>query len=115
MPDPSENNSSNSRFGNRDNRNRDKPVLALDKLFDKPPPHSLLAEMALLGGMILDPTIIHDVISVLKSPEAFFLESHAAIYAALIKTYDQKQAGNLVLLAEALADNSQLDSVGGLK
>ena len=34
---------------------RERIVLPLDKLFDKPPPHSLLAEMALLGAMILDP------------------------------------------------------------
>jgi replicative DNA helicase len=92
-----------------------RPVLALDKLFDRPPPHSLIAEMALLGGMVLEPSVIHDVISVVKSPEAFFLEAHAAIYAALLKTYDQKQTGNLALLAQELDDGRLLESVGGTK
>ena len=86
----------------------------LDKLFEKPPPHAPLAEMALLGAMILDPGVIHDIMHIIKSPEAFFLEAHAAIYAAIVKTYDQKQAGDLVLLAESLSDNDQLKSVGGL-
>jgi replicative DNA helicase len=71
--------------------------------------------MALLGAMILEPSVIHDVLSIIKDPKAFFLEAHAAIYAALVKTYDQKQAGNLVLLAEALGDAGQLKDVGGLK
>jgi len=92
-----------------------RPTLALDKLFDRPPPHSLIAEMALLGGMILEPSIIHDVISILKNPDAFFLEAHAAIYAALLKTYDQKQTGNLALLAQELDDGQVLQSVGGTK
>lgn len=87
----------------------------LDKLFDKPPPQSELAEMALLGAMILDAGIIHDVISIIKSPDAFFKEAHGAIYKALVKIYDQKQAGNLVLLAEELSTADLLAPVGGLK
>jgi replicative DNA helicase len=87
--------------------------LPLDKLFDKPPPQAPLAEMSLLGAMILEPNVGYDVINIIKSPEAFFEQKHAAIYAALVRTYDQKQAGNLVLLAEALADNDQLKDVGG--
>lgn len=92
-----------------------RPVLALDKLFDKPPPHSAMAEMALLGAMILDPQVIHEVISVVKSPDAFYLETHAAIFSALVKIFDQKQTGNLVLLVESLADSELLASVGGPK
>lgn len=92
-----------------------RPSIPLDKLFDKPPPHSVLAEMALLGAMILDPAVIHDVLPVIKTHDAFFLEAHAAIYAALVRTYDQKQAGNLVLLAEALEGGEVLKPLGGLK
>ncbi len=93
---------------------RERPVIPLDKLFDKPPPHSELAEMALLGAMIIEPSVIHEIIGIVKSPESFYREAHAAIYQALVKTYDQKQAGNLVLLAEALGDGQQLADVGGM-
>lgn len=89
--------------------------IKLDKMFEKSPPHSMLAEMALLGALILDAEVTHEVISIIKSPDVFYLEAHSAIYAAIVKTYDQKQAGNLVLLAEALESNEILDSVGGLK
>lgn len=99
----------------RGDKGRDRPILPLDKLFDKPPPQSEMAEMALLGAMILEPSIIHEVIAIVRKPEVFFLEAHAAIFAALVKTYDQKQAGNLVLLGEALGDGEQLANVGGMK
>lgn len=101
------------RGSGRGGRGFDRPVLPLDKLFDKPPPQSPLAEMSLLGAMILEPSVIHDVIGIIKDPAAFFEQKHAAIFSALVKTYDQKQAGNLVLLAESLADNDQLKDVGG--
>lgn len=98
-----------------DRSRQPRPHIALDKLFDKPPPHAPLAEMSLLGAMILDPNVIHDVIGIIRDPAAFYLTAHAAIYAALVKTYDQKQAGNLVLLAEELSSGSQLNDVGGVK
>ena len=85
----------------------------LEKMFEKPPPHSPEAEMALLGAMILDPTVIHDVVPIIKSPDAFYLESHAAIYDAIVRLYDQKQSGDLLLLHEELRDRDQLKDVGG--
>ena len=36
----------------------------LQKLFDRLPPHSLEAEMSLLGSMILDHSVIGDVIEI---------------------------------------------------
>jgi len=87
--------------------------VSLEKMFEKPPPHSPEAEMALLGAMILDPSIIHEVVPILKSPDAFYLESHAAIYDAIVRLYDQKQSGDLLLLHEELRDREQLKDVGG--
>ncbi len=99
--------------GNGDGgRSGPRPV-QLDRLFDKPPPHAPMAEMALLGAMLLEPQVIHEVIGIIKSPNAFFLEAHAVIFEALVKTYDQKQTGDLVLLAELLREREQLKEVGG--
>ncbi len=85
----------------------------LEKMFEKPPPHSPEAEMALLGAMILDPSIIHDVVPIIRSPDAFYLESHAAIYDAIVRLYDHKQSGDLLLLHEELRDKEQLADIGG--
>lgn len=86
---------------------------SLEKMFEKPPPHSPEAEMALLGAMILDPSIVHDVVPIVRTPEAFYSEAHGAIYDALVRMYDQKQSGDLVLLHEELRDKEQLAGVGG--
>ncbi|MBX3387508.1 MAG: replicative DNA helicase [Phycisphaeraceae bacterium] len=85
----------------------------LDRLFDRPPPHAPEAEMALLGAMLLDPRVIADVSAIVKRPEDFYVESHAAIYSALLHTYEQHQAGDLALLATILREREQFDAVGG--
>ena len=88
--------------------------ISLEKLFDKPPPCSPEAEMALLGALLIDPQVIHEVISIVKTGEAFFSEAHAAVFDAIIKTYDQKQSGDLVLIVEHLRDKGQFTDVGGV-
>ena len=55
--------------GGRDAR----PSVDVGRLFDLLPPHSPEAEMALLGSMILDPTVIGDVLPLVAKPDAFYL------------------------------------------
>ncbi|MBC7836132.1 MAG: replicative DNA helicase [Phycisphaerales bacterium] len=87
--------------------------IELGKLFDKLPPHSPEAEMALLGAMILDPKVTGEVLSVVKSADAFYVAAHGAIYESLVQLYDRHQAGNLVMLGESLRDKEVLTDVGG--
>jgi replicative DNA helicase len=52
---------------------------------DNPPPHSLEAEMALLGGLILaDHPTIAEAQTILPGPNAFWVTRHGAIYAAIL-------------------------------
>lgn len=85
----------------------------LQKLFDRLPPHSLEAEMSLLGSMILDHTVIGDVIEIVPSADAFYSEAHSAIFDAVVRLYDRKQSGDLVQLSEALKDRDVLQDIGG--
>lgn len=102
--------SSNARY----TRERRVPVeVRLDKLFDRQPPNAPEAEMALLGAMILDPRVIADVTSIIKSGDDFFHESHSAIFDALVQTYERHQSGDLALLATILREREQFDAVGG--
>jgi replicative DNA helicase len=90
-----------------------RPKPPLGKLFDMLPPSSPEAEMSLLGSMILDPTVIADVLPVLGGPQDFYLEKHAEIYKALVETYDKHNSGDLVQLNEVLRDRGLLDALGG--
>jgi len=85
----------------------------LQKLFDRLPPHSLEAEMSLLGSMILDHSVIGDVIEIVPLADAFYSEAHGAIFDALVRLYDRKQSGDLVQLSEALKDRDVFEDVGG--
>ncbi len=91
---------------------RPRPGAALGKLFDRLPPHSLEAEMALLGSIILDPQVTADVIGAIRA-EHFYSEAHAAVFEALVETFDRHQSGDLVQLVNALRDKGVLESVGG--
>lgn len=89
------------------------PNIDLERLFDRLPPHSIEAEMALLGSMILDHRVIPDVTEIVPTPSWFYREAHAAIFEALTRTADQVQSGDLVQLMEALRSRNQLDDIGG--
>ncbi len=94
---------------------RREPVSAhqLAGLFDRLPPHSIEAEMCLLGSMILDYQVVGDVISQVSSGSMFFREPHAAIFDSLVRLYDERHSGDMVQLLEALKDRGVLDQVGG--
>ena len=93
---------------------RDKAVFpSVERLFDRLPPHSLEAEMSLLGSMILDPQVIADVLPIVQSPDAFYSSAHGAVFKALLVLYEQHQAGDLVMLVDALRDADQLKDAGG--
>ncbi|GMV26100.1 MAG: replicative DNA helicase [Phycisphaerae bacterium] len=85
----------------------------LGKLFDRLPPHSVEAEMSLLGSMILDPQVIADVLPMVSKPEDFYNEPHGAIFRSIVEVYDKFHSGDLVQIAEMLKDAGTLDAIGG--
>jgi replicative DNA helicase len=79
---------------------------------DLPPPHSLEAEMSLLGSVLIDPDQIRAV-SPIVTPSDFYSEAHAAIAAAAWDVFAQCGSGDLVQTVERLRDRAQLELVGG--
>jgi replicative DNA helicase len=96
-------------------KGRRRPVerASIAPLFDRQPPHSIEAEMSLLGSMILDPGVIPDVLAHIKGPEDFYKEAHAHIYRAVLDIYDARDTGDLVQIVDMLRDRNVLDLVGG--
>lgn len=84
----------------------------LDILPDKPLPHSMPAEISLLGSMLLSREAIGEVIPLLKE-EAFFNPSHRLIFRALIRLYTSNQPPDPVILCRELERMGVLDQVGG--
>lgn len=94
-------------------KDRKADIPDVGKLFDRTPPHHIDAERSLLGSVLLDPTILNDVVELIPNSEFFFKESHGVIYQALVDTYEAHQTGDMVQLAESLRAKGLFDQVGG--
>src|SRR5690606_27869427 len=83
---------------------------SMQKLFDKIPPFSLEAEMAMLGCVIYEPKILDEMQAEVAGPEVFYSEAHAAVYRAMARRFDRTHGTlDLVLLNEELKDQGLLD------
>jgi len=79
----------------------------------KLPPHSIDAEQAVLGGLMLDNAVWDDVTDVLIESD-FYRKEHSIIFVAMQKQHDAGKPIDLVTLAEALDHVNQLELSGGL-
>lgn len=84
-------------------------VLRIDKL-----PHSLEAEMIVLGSMMLDNAMIPIVVERLADGAAFYVDSHAKLYQAIVSLYDHKIAIEPSVILAELRRRGQLEQVGGM-
>ena len=75
-------------------------------------PHSLSAEKAVLGSLLLDPLAILRVRSEL-SPEDFFDPIYRRVYEACIQLYDQRKTVDWLTVNEELAGDEKITAVGG--
>lgn len=103
-----------ARSGGRKPKREQRALDSFAKLYERPLPFSLEAEMALLGSMLLDPKVVPDVVSAISSPSDFYNEGHSAIYSALIDVYDRVPDADLVAIVDALRDRGKLEQVGGV-
>ena len=76
-------------------------------------PHSLEAEQALLGCLLLDGKIQVEVVAFL-SEEDFFAESHKYIFNAMNGIVKSNQTVDLVTLVDALEKSGTLEQAGGI-
>jgi len=75
-------------------------------------PHSLDAETAVLGAILIDKDVVPLVLQYL-SPESFYLDSHRKIFEATISLFDKKKVVDLITMTDELKKRGHLDDVGG--
>src|SRR6516165_3058682 len=80
--------------------------------FRKVPPHSIEAEEAVLGGILLDNTALDRAIE-LVIPEDFYREAHRKIMRVVIDLSERHEPVDLVTLADALRSRNELQDIGG--
>ncbi len=77
------------------------------------PPHSVQAEQAVLGGLMLDNTA-WDKIADQVGPQDFYRREHKLIFESIRSLSDADRPFDVVTLAEELELTEQLDEIGGL-
>jgi replicative DNA helicase len=80
---------------------------------DRLPPQNIETEEAILGGILLDPKAIDRVVNELQ-PDAFYVEAHRKIYQAAIALHRIGQPTDLMTVSAHLADQGQLNWIGGV-
>lgn len=84
----------------------------VEDLDDPQLPHSLEAEQAVLGGLMLDHLAFEDIASVLAEGD-FFLRDHRVLYAAMSELARKGQPLDALTVAETLKNQGRLDEAGG--
>lgn len=79
----------------------------------KVPPHSVDAEQAVIGGLLLD-NRAWEKIADRVAEEDFYRNDHRLIFTAIRQLEEKSQPFDAVTLSEWLESNNQLEEVGGL-
>src|SRR5690606_7121981 len=77
------------------------------------PPHSIEAEMSVLGSILLDNEVYSDLEGTL-SAEQFYKEAHRKIFRAMEKLNRRGDPMDLVTLTEELRTSGELESIGSI-
>lgn len=79
---------------------------------DRGRPHSLEAERAVLGAILLDNALIDAVAEVIH-PVDFYRDAHRRIFDHALKLHNKREPIDLMTLRDSLNTAGDLDSVGG--
>lgn len=76
------------------------------------PPHSLEAELAVLGAVLVDGAVLDEVRPILRADD-FYREGHRKVYEAMLAVREQGQPVDIITVAVELELRGDLDAVGG--
>ncbi|MCZ7667082.1 MAG: replicative DNA helicase [Chloroflexi bacterium] len=84
----------------------------MSETIERLPPHSLEAEEAILGSLLIDPDAIFEINNFLR-PNAFYRLQNRWIYEAILGLNERREPVDLITLTEELRRREQLEQVGG--
>ncbi len=85
---------------------------AIDVPTDQLPPQNLGAEQGVLGSILLDNDVLHEVVPILQI-EDFYRDSHQIVFRTIRELYDLGKAVDSITLAEELIRRDLYDRIGG--
>ena len=76
------------------------------------PPHSTETEESVFSALMLDASVVSDVMEILREDD-FYKPAHQKIYRAISDLYAKKEPVDLITVAEQMAKNGDLQDIGG--
>lgn len=90
-----------------------KPQISLDNLYkNRIPPHNLEAEEAVLGGIMLRPQALFDILDLIAS-DSFYAEKNGLIYSTMKTLMTNHEPIDLLTITAKLKDLGTLEFIGG--
>ncbi len=90
-----------------------RPTTDLETSRGKVPPHSLEAEQAVIGGLMLDNRRFDEVSEIITSAD-FYRQDHRLIFGAVERLASESEPMDVVTLAEFLERAGDIEDAGGL-
>ncbi|WP_433717375.1 replicative DNA helicase (plasmid) [Nocardia sp. CA-084685] len=109
-PPPEDYDDSNSDGGRRRGSGGYRP--SVDPEFGRQPPHDVVAEQSVLGGMLLSKDAIAEVASVLTAAD-FYRPAHQVIFEAIAELFATGEPADPVTVAAGLDRRRALKRIGG--
>jgi replicative DNA helicase len=81
-------------------------------LDDNLPPQNIEVERSVLGSILQNNEVLHDVVQILDADD-FYRDTHQTIYRVIRDLYDGNKPVDLLILSEELHRRDQLEQVGG--
>ncbi|MCA9217964.1 MAG: replicative DNA helicase, partial [Planctomycetales bacterium] len=103
---PNKSHSQARRFNKQDKR--DTPI------FDRQPPYSKEAEMAVLGSILQRPEVCDEVAMILR-PTDFYVTAHQLLFEQMMNMHDAGKKIEITLLVDNLKRSGTLEQIGGLE
>jgi len=83
-----------------------------DPSVDRPLPHNLEAERAVLGAVLLNAEAIHRAVEFITERD-FFRDAHRRIFVKMLELMERGQAIDFITVKDELGRSGDLDQVGG--
>ncbi len=84
-----------------------------EQFLEKPLPSSPESERVILGGILLDNTLVSQAIELLKQ-EDFYSPLHRRVFKAMISLFERGEKIDPILIGEELKKEGQLENIGGI-
>lgn len=79
---------------------------------ERTPPHDLLAEQSVLGGMLLSKDAVADVLGSIRGAD-FYIPKHEVIFDAVLSLYSRGEPTDVITVSDELTKTGDLNRAGG--